>query len=304
MTADTWRLASPDNHDRATAKGRSPRAPYWLSLPAFLLFTALLLVPIAMTVVLSFHHYSMSTGIVPAFTWQNYVEVLGDAYYLQIFLRTFLLALATTAICVVIGAPEAYIVHALGKRWRGLSLLAILGPLLISVVVRTLGWTILLGTNGLVNKALLAVGLIERPVELLFTVTGVLIALVHVFVPYMVVAVWASLQRIDPAGVQAAMSLGATRTRAFIRTVLPQIMPGILSGSVIVFCLAASAFATPAIIGGRRIKVVATTVYDEYLTTLNWPLGAAIAVTLLVTTVAIVIGWNRMVERRYAQVFA
>jgi putative spermidine/putrescine transport system permease protein len=116
----------------------------------------------------------------------------------------------------------------------------------------------------------------------------------------MVLAVWTALQQVDPATENAAASLGASPAQVFLRVVLPQAMPGVLSGSIIVFSLAASAFATPALIGGRRLKVAATAIYDEFLASLNWPLGAAIAVLLVVSVVAIVLLWNRLVERRFA----
>ena len=121
--------------------------------------------------------------------------------------------------------------------------------------------------------------------------------------PFMVLSVWAALQRLDPQIENAAVSLGAGPLTILRRIVLPQVMPGMLSGAIIVFALAASAFATPAIIGGRRLKVASTLAYDEFLNTLNWPLGAAVAVLLLVALVAIVVGSNRLVERRYAEVF-
>jgi putative spermidine/putrescine transport system permease protein len=115
--------------------------------------------------------------------------------------------------------------------------------------------------------------------------------------------VWTALQRLDPQVENAARSLGAAPAVALYRVVLPQVMPGVLSGAIIVFSLSASAFATPAIIGGRRLKVAATLAYDELLNTLNWPLGAAVATLLLVALVLIVVGSNALIERRYAQVF-
>jgi putative spermidine/putrescine transport system permease protein len=179
-------------------------------------------------------------------------------------------------------------------------LLIVLGPLLISVVVRTLGWTILFAREGLLNQALLGLGLVGHPVALLYTDTGIVIALVHVLVPFMVIAVWTALQRFDPATEAAALSLGAPKTTVFFRIVLPQVMPGVLSGSLIVFSLAASAFATPALIGGRRLKVAATSIYDSYLFTLDWPTGATIAVILVAGVMAIVFLWGRLLERRDA----
>jgi len=137
----------------------------------------------------------------------------------------------------------------------------------------------------------------------MYTFTGMAIALVHVLVPFVVLAVWTSLQKLDPATEQAAESLGAGPLTTLTRIVLPQVLPGVLSGGLIVFALASSAFATPAIIGGRRLKVVSTTIYDEFLNYLNWPLGAALALVLLVIVLVISVGVSRFVERRYKQAF-
>jgi putative spermidine/putrescine transport system permease protein len=278
--------------------------PYLLSAPALLLFVGIVLAPIAMTVVLSFHDWSMTRGIVPVFTLKNWREVFGDSYYYEIFFRTLRIAATVTVITAVLGAPEAYVLNRMRSPWNGLFLLVVLAPLLISVVARTLGWALLFGgETGLINKSLLALGMVATPIPFMFTETGVIIALSHVLVPFMVLAVWAALQRLDPQVENAARSLGAAPAVALYRVVLPQAMPGLLSGAIIVFALAASAFATPAIIGGRRLKVASTLAYDEFLNTLDWPLGATVATLLLIALVTIILGANRLVERRYAQVF-
>jgi putative spermidine/putrescine transport system permease protein len=188
--------------------------------------------------------------------------------------------------------------------WKSLFLLIVLGPLLISVVVRTLGWALLFGSTGLVNRALMATGLFSEPIQFMYSNLGVVVALTHVLVPFVVISVWASLQRVDPAVERAAVALGAGPFTIVRRVVVPLAMPGILSGSVIVFALAASAFATPAIIGGRKLKVIATAAYDEFLNTLNWPLGASLAVALLLANVIVLVMSNRLIERRYRAVFA
>lgn len=277
--------------------------PWLLSAPALTLFAVLLLVPLIMTFVLSFNSFDFYEGIGSELSLANYREVLGDSYFYEIFGRTFAIALATTFFCVLIGVPQAYFLNRMTPFWRSVMVLVTLGPLLISVVVRTLGWAILLGNKGVINTALIDLGLIERPIKMMYTPGGIVLALVHVMIPFMVLAVWASLQRQDPATETAAESLGAGPLTVFWRVVLPQVTPGILSGSLIVFSLSASAFATPAILGGRRVKVVATTVYDEFMNTLNWPLGAAIAMLLLVSVLVIMVAWNRLVERRYSEVF-
>ncbi len=277
--------------------------PYWLSAPALLLYVGMFLIPMVMTLLLSFYSYDMTAGVVPGFSLANYAEVLGDSYFHKIFLRTLWMSVLVTFFCVLLGAPEAYILHRMSSPWKSICMLAILGPLLVSVVVRTLGWAILIGSKGIINETLMAIGIIDTPIKLMFTTTGVVIALIHVLIPFMVLSVWASLQKLDPKVESAGESLGASPFTVMRRIVIPQIMPGILSGSMIVFALTASAFATPSILGGRRLKVVATTVYDEFLGTLNWPLGAAIAVLLLVANILIITSYNKFIERKYAQAF-
>lgn len=277
--------------------------PWLLSAPALILFAVLLIVPLIMTFLLSFNSFDFYDGIGSDMSLANYREVLGDTYFYEIFGRTFAIALATTVICVVIGVPQAYFLNRMTPFWRSVMVLITLGPLLISVVVRTLGWAILLGNKGVINTFLTDLGLIERPIRMMYTSGGIVLALVHVMIPFMVLAVWASLQRQDPATETAAELLGAGPFTVFRRVVFPQVIPGVLSGSLIVFSLSASAFATPAILGGRRVKVVATAVYDEFMNTLNWPLGAAIAMLLLLSVMIVMIAWNRLVERRYKEVF-
>ncbi|MGY8667207.1 ABC transporter permease [Bradyrhizobium sp. UFLA05-109] len=286
------------------AASSETRAPWVLTLPALMLFVGVLVIPLVMTVMLSFHDWGQYKGIEPVFILKNWQEIASDPYYAEMFWRTFRIALLATLITAVLGAPEAYILNRMSGRWKGIFLLLILGPLLISVVARTLGWALLFGgNNGLVNKLLMSLGVIRAPLPFMFTETGMVVALAHVMMPFMVLSVWAALQRVDPQIENAAMSLGASAFTIIRRIILPQIMPGVLSGAIIVFSLSASAFATPAIIGGRRLKVAATLAYDEFLNTLNWPLGAAVAVLLLLALVLIVVGSNALIERRYAEVF-
>jgi len=277
--------------------------PWAMSGPGLLVFVTMLLAPLALTAILSLNVFNGMEGIQKVYSLKNYLEIFSDSYYLEIFGRTALMSAIVTVLCVVLGVPETLIISRMRGRWRGVFLLIILAPLLISVVVRTLGWSILMGNNGLINKGLMLFHIIDEPLRLAFTMTGVTIAMVHVMVPFMVISVWASLQKLDPQVENAGLSLGASQRTVFRRVVLPQLLPGILSGSIIVFALSASAFATPALLGGRRLKVVATAAYDEFLNTLNWPLGAAIAVVLLVANVVIIVGCNRWIERRFKAVF-
>ena len=272
--------------------------PWWLSAPALVLFTVLLLVPLLLTAVLSFNVYDPALGVKSGeFTLEHYIHLFTDSYYYGIFWRTFWISALVALICVLIGTPEAYVLSRMRNPWRSILLLVVLAPLLVSVVVRAFGWSMLLGPEGLVNGLLGLVGL--GPVKILYTETAVVIALVHVMLPFMVIPVWTSLQKLDAGVENAALSLGATPFTTLRRIVLPQVMPGILSGSLIVFGLAASSFAIPGLLGGRRLKMVATVVYDEYLHELNWPLGAAVALVLLVANLVVMLSYNRLIEGRY-----
>jgi len=280
-----------------TARSVAGRA-WGLSAPALLLFTGMVIVPLLMTGVLSFNVFDHTTGVKAGeFTLAHYAKVFTDPYYLGIFWHTFWVSGLVTLICVLVGAPEAYVLSRMGSPWRAIFLLVVLAPLLVSVVVRAFGWSMLLGREGLVNQLLQLLGI--GATKLLYTDFAIVVALVHVMLPFMVIPVWTSLQKLDPAVTQAALSLQASPSTALRRIVLPQVMPGVLSGSLIVFGLSASAFAIPGLLGGRRLKMVATVVYDEYLHELNWPLGAAIAVTLLVTNLVVMLSYNRIVEGRY-----
>jgi len=283
---------------------RSKGQQWVLSFPALAMFLGLLVVPLALTAILSFNAFDAMRGPLEEYTLSNYVEVFSDGYYYELFLRTALMSLAVTVVCILLGVPETIILSRMRPAWQGAFFVVILGPLLISVVVRTLGWSILLAREGFINNALSSLGLVDRPVQLMFSMTGVIIVLTHVMLPFVVISVWSTLQKLDAQVAHAARSLGAGPFTTFRRIILPQLLPGILSGAIIVFTLSASAFATPALIGGRRVKVVTTAIYDEFLSSLNWPLGAAVAVLLLIGIVLVVVGSNRMIERKFKQVFA
>ncbi|MCI3945309.1 ABC transporter, permease protein [Pseudomonas syringae] len=271
---------------------------YWLSAPALALYIGLLVLPLGLTLLLSFNVFDYQVGVKSdSYTLANYTAVITDSYFYEIFLRTFWISALVTLLCVLIGVPEAYILSRMGTPWRSIFLILILTPLLISVVVRAFGWSLLLGADGLINQAIQFMG--GRPVKLLYTPFAVIIALVHVMLPFMIIPVWTSLQKLDPTAEQAALSLGASQAKVMRLIVLPQVMPGVLSGSLIVFGLAASSFAIPGLLGGRRLKMVATVIYDQYLSELNWPMGATLAVALLLVNLLVMLSWNRMIEGRY-----
>src|SRR5579864_3640177 len=173
-----------DTVPRTAADERIARAPWALAAPALMLFVGVLVIPLAMTLMLSFNDWGQYKGIEPVFILKNWREIVTDPYYAEMFRRTFRIALLTTLITAALGTPEAYILNRMEGRWKSIFLLVILGPLLISVVARTLGWALLFGgNNGLVNKLLMAAGLIRLPLPFMFTETGMVVALAHVMMP-------------------------------------------------------------------------------------------------------------------------
>lgn len=271
----------------------------WVSCsPALLLFIGAFAAPLAIVLALS-----LGTEDGQTWTLGNFQEALSDPYFQEIFLRTFKLSALVSLVAAVVGTMEAFVLHHMQSKLRTVFLLAIIGPLLIAVVVRTLGWSILLGSNGILARALIGLGLVETAPNILYTEYAIFIGLLHMLLPYMVLSVWTALQSYDARMERAAISLGASDWQVFHKVTLPQITPGILSGAVLVFSLSMSAFATPALLGGRATKVVATAVYDEFLSTFNWPLGAALGISLLVINLISTVFINKMIERRFKGVF-
>ena len=175
----------------------------------------------------------------------------------------------------------------------------VLSPLLVGIVIRSYGWTILLGNNGLINRTLINLGVIDMPLPLMYNALGIVIALVHVFLPFMILPIMNGIQGIDPSLEAAARSLGASRFTAFRRIVLPLSMPGIQAGCILVFVLSLSAYVTPALIGGLKVKTMAVTVVDALIDTFQWPFGSALALMLSVTGAVIVVIFGRLTRMKW-----
>jgi putative spermidine/putrescine transport system permease protein len=277
----------------------------WILLAAPLAtFLALFLAPLLNLLVLSFFRFDRTTGALAEATLQNYVKFLSDPFYLGILWRTLKLALLTTLTTLLLGYPVAYHLTRCSGRTRAYLTLLIVAPLLVSVVVRSFGWLVILGPHGLVNSVLTGLGIVSDPLRLLYTETAIVIGLTHVFLSFMVLSVAASLGRIDPALIRAAQNLGASERQAFVRVVLPLSLPGVAAGSLIVFTLAASAFITPALLGGPRVKVMSYLAYQQTLLLSDWPYGGAIAFILLALTGLCAFLYLRAMESgRYGVVF-
>jgi putative spermidine/putrescine transport system permease protein len=239
--------------------------------------------------------WRLESGLSP----QQYGRVLGDGYYWGVLLLTFRLGLLTTLLCFVTGYPLAYaITFHIHRRWaRRLVYLILVTPLFTSNIVRAFGWLVVLGRRGMVNQTLLATGLIDRPLSLVYSEFSIVLALSYTLVPFMVLSISSTLQNLSRSLLEASRDLGASATMTFLKVTLPLSLPGVIAGSLIVFTLAVSAYVTPSIMGGGRRMVMSMLIYQQYLVTFDANLGAALAVILLVITLALITAYTLVLER-------
>lgn len=217
------------------------------------------------------------------FTTANFARVLGDSYFMGVLSETVWLGLKTSLICLLLGYPVAFHLARTQSRWKGVLYVFVLSPLLVGLVVRSFGWLILLSGNGVINQLLRDWGLISMPIPLMNNQFGVTLALVHVFLPFMILPLIGNIQSIDPNLALAARSLGAGWFTVFRRVWLPLSWPGIQAGCILVFVLTLSAYVTPVMLGGAQVKTMSVLVVQALIDNFRWPLGAALALVLAAT---------------------
>ncbi|WID94914.1 ABC transporter permease [Bosea vestrisii] len=231
-------------------------------------------------------------------TFAHYLRILADSYHWDVLWVTFRIGALTTLICVLIGYPLAwYLVRTVRWRpWRRFCVILLVVPLFTSNIVRSFGWMVLLGRNGLVNDGLIGLGLIERPMRFLGTELGILVGLVYILLPFIVLAVGNALAKVDPALEHASADLGATPAGTFRTIFFPLSLPGLMAGAVMVFMLAVSAYVTPALLSGGRITVFSMLIFQQYSSVFDFNYGGALSITMLVLTLALVAIAGRLSE--------
>ena len=279
----------------ARPAGRLLRPALYLA-PALLVYTVFLIVPFAQMLRMSLNRFSALRLFEPVLTLANYRAVLSDSFYLGLIARTLLIGLWVTLAALLLGYPLAAVIAAGTPRSRRVLMTIVLSPLLVNLVVRSYAWLVLLGDHGVINQTLIGAGLLTAPLALTGNMPGVVIALTHIGLPLMVMSLVGVIGTIDPHVLEAAESLGASRTRRFWRVAVPLSGPGIGAGALLVFCLSVSAFVTPQLLGGGRVTTVSTTIYQKFTLSLNWPLGSALVFVLLVLNLLLML-WH---GRRFA----
>ena len=232
-------------------------------------------------------------GIVWEFTLENYVR-LFDANYGKVFLNTLRLGVETTALCILLGYPFGYFMCRASKTWRTILMLLVIVPFWTNALIRIYGWRILLVGNGPINSALMALGLIERPLKLLNTHGAVVLGMVYALLPFMILPTYTSVEKMDWSLVDAGRDMGAHPAKAFLTVTLPLTAPGLLTGCVLVFVPSLALFFMSDLMGGPSDILVGNLVNDQLLKSRDWPFAAALSVVLLAVTFAIMAIYRRL----------
>ncbi len=251
----------------------------WFLVPAWVWLAVLFAAPFAIVLEYSFLTRGVYGGVEQPWTVENYTRLL-DPLYFSILLRSFAMALTATALCLVLAFPAALFISRASRR-KNLYLQLVMLPFWTSFLVRTYAWLFLLRDTGLINTALQSLGIIHVPLPLLYNDGAVLLGLVYGYLPFMVLPIYATLERLDPALVEAAADLGARPLATVLRVVLPLSKPGIVAGAVLVFIPCLGAYLTPDLLGGGRSVLVGNLVQNQFTTARDWPFGAAVSILLM-----------------------
>lgn len=270
-----------------------------LVLPAAALVVLVFIAPVAYFLRFSLNE-STGTGFADtAYTLSNYARFFSDPFYYETLLRTVLVAASATAVALVLALPAAYCIARSSGRLKNILIIATVFPFFVGNIVRSIGWAALLGYSGPVKSALVALGLAGPSADLLGTPAAVTLAIASVVLPFMVLTLHASFESVDPATERAALSLGATPLDAFRKVVLPQVVPGIIAGTSLVFVLCMNAYATPFLVGGNKVLMMAPEIYQVITSDNDWPFGASMAAILLALTVVVTVCYGVLLRRQF-----
>jgi len=286
---------------RKSIKKKNQLFHWMMLLPTLLFFGVFLGLPFILLIILSFRDVDSMLNTLNSYSFSHYIEVFTSPIYLETIGTTLWMALITTVICLLLAYPAAYLlVRAPGRKTRALFYILLVSPLLTSVVIRTFAWIVLLAQNGLVNEVLLKLHVIQEPLSLLWNMNAVIIAYVQVMLPFAVLPIATSLSETNLNLKHASMSLGAGRIQSFMKVTLPLTIPGMISGAVIVFSLAAGSYITPLLVGGRMQPLLPLSIYQQVMQVFNLPLAAAMSISLVVA-VFVVVGILGLVLKRWEE---
>jgi len=261
-----------------------------LAAPSILIIIAVIMIP------LGWLFYLSLIGKGGEFSLVNYQKMIEYKSYARVYLTTFKVSILTTLVCILIGYPLAYFLSQLSQRMAGIFMLTVLLPFWTSLLVRTYAWLVLLQKKGLLNEFAIQIGLWETPVKLVHNMTGTLIGMAHIMLPFLVLPLYGAMRRIEPDLMRAAANLGAKPVQVFWKVFFPMSLPGMVAGSLIVFVLCLGFYVTPAVLGGGRVVMVATQITAILENQFNWGAASALGVVLLIATLIILYLAGRLLK--------
>ena len=265
-----------------------------LLAPVTLWLGLFFLVPLLLILAYSFGTSGVYGGITLGFNPGNYLNVF-DGLYLEIVGRTFVIAALNTLICLLLGYPLAYFIAFKGRRWRNILILMVMVPFWTSFLIRAYAWVVILNGNGIANKTLQFLGITSEPVNLIFTPGAVTLGMAYAYLPFMILPLYAALEKFDPRLKEAAQDLGASKWHTFWRVTFPLSMPGVIAGSILVFIPSAGEFVIPNLLGGSRTVMMGNLVQQQFLQARDWAFGSALAMILAALLLAAILFYVRWV---------
>lgn len=264
-----------------------------MALPLYLFTIIFVAGPLIYMVALSFATNNESYGVTWRWTLENYGRIL-EPVYLQTFVQSFQLALTSTVIIILIGYPFGYFMAKLSDRWKSKAMLLLMLPFWVNSLIRLYGWIIILQTKGIFNGILLKLGIIQEPLKILYSYPAIVIGMVYVLLPFMILSVYSSAEKLDWSLVEASRDLGATAFQTFRNITLKLTLPGVLSGVILTFIPSMGLFFIADILGGNKIVLVGSLIQDQMTRGSNWPFAAALAVVLTVLTSLMIYLYRRL----------
>lgn len=266
-----------------------------LTVPGTVWLAIFFAVPMFLVLRMSLNSFA-DAQIIDDFTLSSFSRVFSEWLYAKVLLKSLITGFIVTILCLVLGYPVAHFIARKAKRNREILFLGLIIPFWTSLVVRTYAWKILLGNSGVVNYHLLNFGIIDEPLKMLFSTTAVIIGLVHVFLPFMILPLYASIETLDDSLEEAAQDMGASRIQTFFRVILPLTMPGVATGSILTFLMTVNSFLTPNILGGPDDAMISNVIQSEFFGTFNWPFGSALSIVFLLFALGFVFVYNQIFD--------
>ena len=246
-----------------------------------------IILPLLYIFIISFYESDNYGGMIITFTLENYLKII-DIVYIKVFLKSFLIALITTIICIYIAYPLALILKKQSAKFQRVAIILVNIPFITNSLIRTYGWVVLLRKEGIVNSLIQTLHITDHPLSLMYNNFGIIVGLVYTLLPFMILPVYNAVSKLDNHLIEASYDLGASKITTFFKVIVPETLPGVFSGSLMVFIPAIGYFFISDILGGGKLMLIGNLIKNQFLTARNWPFGAAISIFLIIITFGLV----------------